>query len=261
MKKVLVVICVLSCCTNVFAQKILYLKPFIGRQAPLCRFDQNFPNPEGLSVKPLRMEWSPGVLLALKLNADWTVQSGIDMGWTGWHMKNKKTKENFSDSPDGSSAFHQTNQLQLLVQRRITTVNALNLGRSKGNYLLNFDLYITAGMVYNLIPRFGSEADSIILKRYTYNGTSEIDYSYYNFLRRKSSAVYLGLGTQFYSRNNARFDFTIYYSQGFTDVMAIEIDYRENDNRHKTKLRTRGSVIGATLAYPIRLKTFERKSV
>ncbi|MBK0401523.1 hypothetical protein I5M27_00920 [Adhaeribacter sp. BT258] len=261
MRNFLVLMCVLSCCTNVLAQKILSLKPFIGRQTPICRFDKNFPAPDGLSVKPLRMEWSPGILLALKLNSNWTVQSGIAMGWTGWHLKDKKSDANFSDRPDGLSAFHQTNQVQLLVQRRITTVNTLNISPGRDNYLLNFDLYLTAGLIYSIIPRYGSQADSTIFKRYMHNGKPESNFSYHKFLHRHSNSIYIGLGTQFYSRNNARFDLTLYYSQGLTDVMEIEVDYRQNDDRYKAKLRTRGSVFGATLAYPIRLKTFERKSV
>ena len=263
MKKILAFLCALGCCQNLSAQKTLYLKPFIGRQTTLSRFDKNFDNPDDVTVRPLSMNWSPGAYLVLKLNDDWTVQSGVESGFTGWHFKQKNPAGNFAGNQKGESAYHRADRLQLLVQRRLATVMALNLNPEKNIYLLNFDFYVSAGLSYNMIPsRSGPyPTDTTIIDRYVYNRRPEYDYAYHKFLRWHSGAIYIGFGTQFYHQDNARFDFTVFYSQGLTDVMVVEVNYRQGDNRHIAKLRTRVSVIGATLAYPIRLKTFERKSV
>lgn len=261
-KRLLVLLCVLGSGQLVCAQKILYLKPVIGRQTPVCRFDKSIPNEKGL-IEPLwRMNWSYGALLALKLNDDWTIQTGLENGFTGWHFRRSSESTAIANNVEGYWAFHQTHRLELLVQRRLLTVMALNLDPEKELYLLNFDLYATAGVSYNLIPKRGAGTDSTILGTYPDNNPPESDHSYYRFLRTRSGAIYVGIGTQFYHQNNPRFDFTLFYSQGLSDVLAVEIiNNRQGNLRTVAKLRTRGSVIGATLAYPIRLKTFERKRV
>jgi hypothetical protein len=94
----------------------------------------------------LRMGWTPGIWLTLKLNDDWTVQSGVEEGWSGWNFKRNNPEGNFSGNPEGSWAYHRTDRLQLLVQRRLATVTALNLNPEKDSYLLKFDFYVTAGL-------------------------------------------------------------------------------------------------------------------
>src|SRR5688572_9086644 len=112
MKKTWMLLFALCFYETTYAQKILSLKPFIGRQTPLCRFDKSASIPADVTIKPSQMTWSPGVWLTLKLNSGWAVQTGIEMGWTGWHLKNKKSEKSSSDDQEGFRAFHQTNQLQ-----------------------------------------------------------------------------------------------------------------------------------------------------
>ena len=262
MKNALLLSAFLFISGNISGQKILSLKPFIGRQTPLCRLVKQDPNADALTVsQPLVMNWSPGIWLTLKLNDDWTVQSGLEAGLSGWHFDFKKNQRFINKWREGYYAFHRTNRLQFLVQRRLRTITALNLNPENETYVLNFDFYVTAGFVYTHVPARGSGTDTTLFNGYEYNGQMEFDYTYDKFTHRNNGGIYIGVGAQFYHHANARVDLTLYYSQGLSDILITEFNFRQGDTRHQATIKTRGSVFGATLAYPIRLKTFERKQV
>ena len=246
---------------NLFAQKALYLKPFFGIQSPFCHYDRKIVKNEAFKVKNFQTTDNFGLLLELVLNEDWTISTGWSKGNIGWGFK-ETIPQDISKGYGFEIGGYRGNYIHrfpVMTKKRLAEVAWLEIDPEKELYVFNFKFYAQSGLSLDYIPYANALAGTDTTGWGVSTGDYILNYERVKVLNRWNTSVQIGLGAQFYHNGRPRFDITLFYSQGLRNMVQIDIDTDMNGLKFNTRLLTRGSVVGATLAYPIRLKTFERK--
>jgi hypothetical protein len=245
-----------------FAQKKLFLKPHLGGQAPYAHYDRSVGKDNTFKPRYFDITDNYGIILQLKLNDTWRIATGWSKGNIGWGNK-IRTPDKFSKNPYKGSSLHHSvsnyiHRFPVQISRKLKTIAYLPIDRNQNLYLFNFELHVLSGISIDHIDHKSRFDD--YEEKWTFPYKDEILYQErISILNRWGASAMAGLGMQFYRLGKERFDLNLFYSQGIRNMIQSDVSYTMNTETRHSRMLTRGSFIGATLGYPIRLKTFKSK--
>lgn len=269
MKKILALVATILAIQNAVAQKVLYLKPALGAQWTLCTADKSMGDNQVFGASKGGINPSIGFLAELALNEKWALAAGWHVGSIGWgyslEMPAHLTKNPAGIGSTGwSTTSVSMHRFPVLVKRNFTE---LSWGKTSADNLARqnkLTFYAQGGVSFDFLPatRFGENTNAFIGSGVADSyGDTTIYFESTGALHKFNASAIVGLGTQLYLKNQQRLDVTLFYSRGLRTMIREDVVYQLNSYHNDGRIFSRGSVIGATLAYPIRLKTCERKSV
>lgn len=230
------------------AQKVWYLKPYLGGQFPLDSYDRSKGKAANLSSGKLNIDLSFGIDMQVELNRQWRLSLGSHYGTYGFNYN----IVNLVGRASSSNIIRFPFQVHYTLK---DDVQLINLDKIKYNYLLVFKLYGLLGVSYNRVGRPGN------FGQYTNVGNSNVKVYEYTpvVTNRNNASLYVGVGFQFHNGEKDRFDVSFYYSQGIGKIAYKDIAYEIEGTSYQTRLWSRGTILGFNVSYPIRLKTFKPK--
>ncbi|WP_299761900.1 hypothetical protein [uncultured Pontibacter sp.] len=243
------------------AQEKLFIKPHIGAQVPFARYDRSIGKASTFKPKYFDITDNLGVTLQLKLSEIWGLETGWSKGNIGWGYQISIPEHLLNDPYPRPVRKHSLSNyihrfpLQALYTFRDITYFPLN--RERNLYLFNFRLHAIAGTSLDYID-YKSTFDSGVMELGTsVPSSNSIDLAEEVTIRsRWGASVRVGIGMQYLHNGKERLELNLYYSRGLRDMVQADVDYSMNSESRTTRMLARGSLIGLTLAYPIRLKTF-----
>lgn len=237
--------------SQVEAQKILYLKPFLSGQFPSSYYDRSIGKAPNFSATYLNIALGGGIDVQLELNRKWRLSLGGHYGIYGFGYFIKTPM--YGRSSDNSDYITRIPfQIHYTIKDEI---HLINVDKIKYAYLIVGRIYSLFGISYNQVAPPGNFGQLSI------GGSSIIVDERKPVIDRWSNvSAYLGLGMQFYSGGNDRFDISLYYSKGFGKIVYQDLFYEINSASYHTRLWSRGTIIGFNIGYPIRLKTFKTRN-
>lgn len=246
------------------AQKQLFLKPHIGAQVPYARSDRSIGKTSTFKPRYFDITDNWGLMLQLKLNRDWSVAAGLSYGNIGWgyriEVPDHLVKNPYRGPRASHSASGYTYRFPLQAFRTLKDITYFLLNREQELYLFNFKLHALGGVSIDYLDpkqRYDGHTGGTMIPspdNITYTETITIK-------NRWGASAMLGVGMQFYHNGKERFELNLYYSQGLRDMLQIDVDYTMNGESRHTRMLSRGSFVGATLSYPIKLKTFQESNL
>jgi hypothetical protein len=245
--------------SNSWAQSKLLLKPHIGGQVMYGHSDRSIGKTAGFRAGKFDITDNYGLLLQLELNDNWSFTTGWSKGNIGWGNRIRMPKEIAGNPYEGPELNHRSSnyihRFPINCYRTIKDFAFLPINRNQDLYLFNFRLHGTFGFSLDHIDQ-KSRFDNTD-EKWTYPYGDLITYQENNtIINRWSGSVMVGFGMQFFHLGKDRFDLNIIYNQGLRNMIQSDITYTLNTQTFFTRMFARGSYLGATLAYPIRLKTF-----
>ncbi len=262
MKKILFLLSVLFVSSGVYAQKILYLKPFIGAQNAFTGYGEGSGQTEFLQTNGIHPTDNYGLLLEMPLNPELTLSAGWYKGDIGWSFE-----QSFPSKTDpelrGGVIWYPTTTLHkfpVTVKKRIGEVGWQPVETEGVRYKNAIRFYALGGLSVDLLPGGKSLSDSVTTPWGFSSGDYLINHEKVTVLSAWGTSAVVGLGTQLFHKGKPRLDLTFFYSQGLRKILQIDLVSDLNGQQTFTRIYSRGTVAGIMLGYPIRLKTF-RKNV
>ncbi len=259
-----------AACFNGFSQLShplkmeLFVKPHVGFQVPYARYDRSIGKASTFKPRYFDITDNWGLMLQLKLNDEWSIASGLSYGNIGWGYR-IEVPDHLVKNPYGSPrASHSTSnyiyRFPIQALRTLKDITYFPLNREQRLYLFNFKLHVLGGVSVDYLSpksKFAPYAGGLMIP-----SVDGISYSESTAVKNRwGASAILGLGMQFYHNGKEQFELNLYYSQGLRDMLQTDIDYTMNTESRSTRMMTRGSFVGATLAYPILLKTYKESSL
>ena len=269
MKKLLAWACLFIACQNLFAQKMLYLKPALGAQWTLCTADKSLGDNQVFGASKGGINPAIGLSAELTLNEKWAVSVGWTAGSIGWgyslkmpdHLTKNPAKIGSSGQSTTTVGMH---RFPVLVKYNFTELGWGNASAETKEKQHKLKFYAQGGLSFDFLPptRYGENTNAFLGNGVADSyGDSLIYYELTDALHKFNASAIVGLGTQLYIKNKQRLDLTLFYSQGLRTMIREDVVYQLNSYHNDGRIFSNGSFIGASLAFPIRLKTFEKKSV
>ena len=250
---------VLLSTSNSWAQSKLLLKPHFGGQVMYGHYDR--PIGKTAYFRPRRFDIGDnyGLLLQLEFNDNWSIITGWSKGNIGWGNRIRMPKEITGNPFKGPELSHSSSnyihRFPLSCYRTIKDFAFLPINQNQDLFLFNFRFYGTFGFSLDYLdPKYRFDD---VDEKWTFPYGDFIHYQEgKTIINRWGGSVKLGFGMQFFHLGKDRFDLNFIYSQGLRNLVQSDITYTINTQTFFTRMFARGSYLGATLSYPIRLKTF-----
>lgn len=244
------------------AQHKLFVKPHIGAQVPFARYDRSIGKASTFKPKYFDITDNLGVTLQLKLSEVWGLEAGWSKGNIGWGYQ-ISIPEHLLNAPyprpvrkHSLSNYIHRFPLQALYAFRDVTYFPLN--KQRNLYLFNFRLHAIAGASLDYIDHKSAFDSGVVELSTSVPSSNYISFTEEVTIRsRWGVSARLGIGMQYLHNGKERLELNLYYSQGLRDMVQADVDYLMNSESRSTRMLARGSFIGLTLAYPIRLKIFD----
>jgi hypothetical protein len=242
------------------AQSRLFLKPHIGAQVPYAHYDRSIGKTDDFRPRNFDITDNYGLLLQLKLNNTWSIAAGWSKGSIGWGNRIRIPKRISKNPHQGPGLDHSMSnyihRFPINCFRTLKDISFLPINRNEDLYLFNLKVHTIFGFSLDYIGH-QSRFDNLN-EKWAFGYGDVILYQEENtVINRWGGSAMAGIGIQYYHLGKERLELNIHYSQGLRNMVQSNTTYTLNTETFFTRMLARGSFLGATLAYPIRLKSFK----
>lgn len=226
------------------SQKRVYLKPSLGMQFPFSYKVKG--GDESFHVNNLNFGLDAGLLFQYDWNAKNSLVVGINSAGMGYSFRYGTVSNGFKTR---NSVTSNLLVLPFGYQKYLTTVNMFRLKTPEELYAVLFRLRLISGLSYYYLQPMTDDNSSYL----ACNGNCEVQD---NIIQRRGGSVFVGLNLQFFNFERDSFQFTMIYSQGFSNQLTSKVNYRLSNSglfNETATIISRGSYLSLQISYPIKL--------
>jgi hypothetical protein len=248
------------------AQTVLTISPVISMQNAYSRLDKNIDTPYFSQAYTWFPNYSIGLLVDVRIDDKYRLTTGIIHGSFGLNYKiTKEYNREQADTLFPPEPFPDVTKTESKVSIEDDLVRfPFLIGYKLGHIKFKSPRKQYSPFGISVEGRAGFSLDYIFQSPPGFLGGSGFG-AYHrdtvSALRTLNLSLYLGFALQLKHHNKDRLRAEVFFSQGVRDIGENNVTYSVlgDPNTYKARVKTRGTVIGLNLSYPIRIAGFQHK--